>query len=48
MTSLAIAVATSIPSPSVVRVLDDFVVLHGRPALRTDYEPEFTAQPLVD
>jgi len=34
---LAIEVATSIPSPRVVRVLEDLVALHGRPrALRTD------------
>jgi putative transposase len=46
---LAIEVATSIPSPRVVRVLEDLVVLHGRPrALRTDNGPEFTAQPVVD
>jgi putative transposase len=46
---LAIEVATSIPSPRVVRVLEDLVALHGRPrALRTDNGPEFIAQPLVD
>lgn len=46
---LAIEVATSIPSPRVVRVLDDLVTLHGCPgALRTDNGPEFIAQPLVE
>jgi putative transposase len=46
---LAIEVASSIPSPRVVRVLEDLVSLHGRPrALRTDNGPEFIAQPLVD
>ena len=46
---LAIEVATSIPSPRVVRVLEDLVALHGRPrALRTDNGPEFIAQSLVD
>ena len=46
---LALEVATSIPSPRGVRVLEDLVALHGRPrALRTDNGPEFIAQPLVE
>lgn len=47
--ALALEIATSIPSPRVVRLLDELVALHGRPcALRVDNGPEFTAQPLVD
>lgn len=38
--ALAIEIATSIPSPRVVRLLDELVALHGRPcALRVDYGP---------
>ena len=39
----------SLPSRRVVRVLNELVVLHGRPtAVRVDNGPEFTAQPFVD
>jgi putative transposase len=44
-----IAMALSIPSRRVVRVLDELTVVHGCPsALRVDNGPEFLAQPFVD
>lgn len=47
--ALEIAMGVSVPSRRVVRILDELVALHGRPAaVRVDNGPEFTAQPFVD
>ena len=46
---LEIAMAVSLPSRRVVRVLNELVAVHGRPsAVRVVNGPEFTAQPFVD
>jgi putative transposase len=46
---LEIAMGVSLPSRRVVRVLNELVAVHGRPAaVRVANRPEFTAQPLVD
>jgi transposase InsO family protein len=43
--ALAIEIGVSIPATRVIRVLDQLLVLHGKPhALRLDNGPEFTAQ----
>jgi putative transposase len=43
--ALAIEIGTSIPAARVVRVLEQLILLHGRPAaLRLDNGPEFTAE----
>jgi putative transposase len=47
--ALAIEVGTSMPSARVVRVLEQLVEIHGRPAaLRCDNGPEFTAGAFSD
>ncbi len=47
--SLAIDVGTSIPSARVIRVLDELIQLHGRPArVRVDNGPELTAEAFVE
>lgn len=47
--ALEIAIGPSLPSRRVVRVLNELVALHGRPAaVRVDNGPEFTAQPFVE
>ena len=44
-----IAMAVSLPSHRLVRVLNELVAVHGRPAaVRIDYGPEVTAQPCVE
>lgn len=46
---LDIAIGISLPSRRVVRVLEDLVMVHGRPAaVRVDNGPEFLAQAFVD
>jgi putative transposase len=46
---LEIAMALSIPSRRVVRVLDELTAVHGCPAaIRVDNGPEFLAQPFVE
>lgn len=46
---LAIDVGRSIPAWRVIRVLEELIALHGRPAaLRMDNGPELTAQAFVD
>jgi putative transposase len=47
--ALAIEVGTSIPATRVIRVLDELVAVHGRPAsVRVDNGPELLAQVFVD
>jgi putative transposase len=47
--ALEIVAGMSLPSQRVVRVLNELVALHGRPAaVRVDNGPEFTAQPFVE
>ena len=47
--ALAIEIGTSIPSARVIRVIDDLIRLHGRPArVRIDNGPELTAEAFVD
>ena len=47
--ALAIEIGTSIPSARVIRVLDDLIQLHGRPArVRVDNGPELTAGAFVE
>lgn len=47
--ALEIAMALSIPSRRVVRVLDELTAVHGSPsAVRVDNGPAFVAQPFVD
>jgi putative transposase len=47
--ALAIEVATSIPAMRVIRVLDELIAVHGRPAaVRVDNGPELLAQVFVD
>ena len=47
--ALAIEVGTSIPSARVIRVLDELIQLHGRPArVRVDNGPELTAEAFVE
>src|SRR5215469_5578849 len=47
--ALAIEIGTSIPSARVIRVMDDLIRLHGRPArVRIDNGPELTAEAFVD
>src|SRR5262245_65293477 len=47
--ALAIEIGTSIPSARVIRVMDDLIRLHGRPArVRIDNGPEPTAEAFVD
>jgi putative transposase len=46
--ALAIEVGTSIPATRVIRVLDELVAVHGRPAsVRVDNGPELLAQVFV-
>jgi putative transposase len=46
--ALAIEIGTSIPAARVIRVLEQLLLLHGRPqGLRLDNGPEFTAQVFV-
>ena len=46
---LDIAVGISLPSRRVMRVLEDLVMVHGRPvAVRVDNGPEFLAQSFVE
>src|SRR5512145_2925721 len=46
--ALGIEIGTSIPAARVVRVLEQCILLHGRPqGLRLDNGPEFTAQVFV-
>jgi len=43
--ALAIEIGTSIPAARVVRVLEQLITVHGKPAaLRLDNGPEFTAE----
>jgi putative transposase len=47
--ALAIEIAISIPSVRVIRVLEELVALHGRPAaVRVDNGPELTAEALLE
>jgi putative transposase len=47
--ALAIEIGTSIPSLRVIRVLDELVALHGKPAgIRVDNGPELTAETFVE
>ena len=47
--ALAIEIGTSIPSLRVIRVLDELVALHGKPAgIRVDNGPELTAEAFVE
>jgi len=47
--ALAIEVGTSIPAARVVRVLDELIAVHGRPAaVRVDNGPELLAQTFVE
>jgi putative transposase len=47
--ALAIEIGTSIPATRVVRVLEQLVMIYGRPAaLRLDNGPELTAQDFAD
>jgi len=47
--ALGIDVAISIPSVRVIRVLDELVTVHGKPAaIRLDNGPEFTSQVFLD
>jgi len=47
--ALAIEIGTSIPAARVVRVLEQLLILYGRPqALRMDNGPELTAQVFTD
>jgi putative transposase len=47
--ALEIVAGMSLPSRRVVRVLNELVALHGRPAaVRVDNGPEFTAQPFIE
>ena len=47
--ALAIEIGTSIPSARVIRVLEELIQLHGRPArVRVDNWPELTAEAFVD
>jgi putative transposase len=46
---LAIEIAISIPSVRVIRVLEELVAVHGKPAaLRVDNGPELTAEAFVE
>jgi putative transposase len=47
--ALAIEIGTSIPSVRVIRVLEELVALHGRPAaIRVDNGPELTAEAFAE
>jgi len=47
--ALALEVGTSIPATRVIRVLEELVALHGRPAaVRVDNGPELIAQVFID
>ena len=47
--ALAIEVGTSIPATRVIRVLEELIAVHGRPAaVRVDNGPELLAQAFVD
>lgn len=47
--ALALEVGTSIPATRVIRVLEELIALHGRPAgVRVDNGPELIAQVFVD
>jgi len=47
--ALAIEVGTSIPSVRVIRLLEELVLLHGKPAaLRVDNGPELTAEAFAE